>query len=218
LIAATAKWMLSAITGAAAGWAAAMLVARQQVAVVHPATSPWNAEPGNPEAPAPREQARAAAGIIAAMSAITRSAPPATPVSDPPEPHPTDKDRTEQLGRETDVHTRRIADHRLEARDIEWAHNMEGSISDAIRGYRGTPLGQYERVDCRTTTCVVTFSWASREEGQSELQTTLERIGPVPCATEFTLPPEDSADGPRYEASVYLDCQGARSPGSAGYH
>jgi hypothetical protein len=154
--------------------------------------------------------------VATAMSAFAKSVAMPTVASAPPSmpPHPSAEDRAETLAREADAHAGRLAKHGREERDMSWAPLMEERIGDAVRTYAGPSVkGHFEGVDCRSQTCVASFSWSSRDEALGELRRTMQRIGQQPCSTALTMPQTDPGSSGPYVASIYMDCGAARFAG-----
>lgn len=106
----------------------------------------------------------------------------------------------------------RIEQHRQEPRDRAWASAMEQQIDGFIRGQADAGLGSYEGTDCRSKSCVINFSWSSFAEAQTDLKSTLRRIGPLPCPIVMAFSPDDKSGSNRFGSSVYVDCEASRTP------
>lgn len=211
---ANVRWLLPLVGGAAGGLLSTWVLGHTSQAPIRSA----------PQAPTPEPNGVAygerpidvAAGREAAFARALRV------LSEPPDPlrqqsvptavpHETSDERAQRIAREAEAQVVRLERHRLETRDLSWAPAMEEVLDNAVRQFSGSVRGNYEGSDCRSESCVARFSWSSREEARSELRATMERVGPVPCATAFVLPPDDTNSGAPYEASIYMDCQASRS-------
>jgi hypothetical protein len=212
-------WMGPLVAAIFAGVLSGVLAGRRSVAQSAPPIAPpvSTNEPVSAAGPGTSGLPKAGAELALALAALAHSASaPAPADTEPPPAHPSEEDRVRGLDREAKAHAMQIEAHRTQARDMSWAPAMEEAITNTVRAYdAGVTVGHYEGVDCRSTTCVATFVWPSREQALDELRTTMERIGAVPCATGITMPPADSAGAQRYEASIYMDCQSARGSAAA---
>jgi hypothetical protein len=160
-----------------------------------------------PEAPSVADE-RAAAFARAFATAAASAKPPA---ADPqPLAHPTEEDRRRQADTERRDHERLLSNRTAERRDPEWAREIEGRLDDSLRKLPSEVGARYEGGDCRSSTCAVTLSWASRAQAQAELQTDMSFVSIAGCTTRVTLGPEDEPEG-RYSASFLMDCSASRT-------
>jgi hypothetical protein len=65
-------------------------------------------------------------------------------------------------------------------------------------------------VDCRTSGCVATLEWPSREQAQQEYRHLVEAVYQLPCDRQIFLDQAQGEDGP-YRAELLLDCESVRS-------
>ncbi len=203
------RWLLPLMACAGVSVLVSRVVARRehQHSLRTELSEPEKGDVGDsvPYPTADKERMALATAVTALAAASSTSRAGESPA---PPRHPSAEDREKELQKEVERHDELIAAHRRELRDSIWAAKMEGTIESQIHNFAGSvPEGQFQSVECRSTTCVASFSWPSRSDAQSELRTTLERIGPVPCATAITLPEANAGTGDAtYRADVYLDC------------
>jgi hypothetical protein len=166
-------------------------------------------------APAPPEGERVATaprafGALAPSAEPSRAATRAAPVT--PSRRHSAEERRRDVTEAAAAQAARVERHRQEPRDPVWASAMENQIDGFIRGQADAGLGSYEGTDCRTKSCVIDFSWSSFAEAQADLQSTLRRIGPLPCPTVMAFSPDDAGGSGRFGSSVYVDCEASRAP------
>jgi len=154
---------------------------------------------------------RAPARPEAASSAQPlRAATPTQPVT--PSRRHSAEERRRDVAEAAAAQAARIEQHRQEPRDRAWASAMENQIDRFIRGQADAGLGSYEGTDCRSKSCVINFSWSSFAEAQTDLKSTLRRIGPLPCPIVIAFSPDDKNGSSRFGSSVYVDCEASRTP------
>jgi hypothetical protein len=118
------------------------------------------------------------------------------------------EERDRRIRANYSAHLQRIEDHKVEARDEDWAQKMETNITASLSANQGGASFKYEGVDCRKTTCVANVSWPSRGSAEGDLRKVLSSLIRTGCSREIFLPPADSSDGPT-EGSVLLTCVNA---------
>jgi hypothetical protein len=159
--------------------------------------------------------------VLAAVRAVANLQPsasaqpaPAAPVEQPavvvpPARRPTADEIERETAAAQAAQAVRIEQHRAERRDDAWATAMETSIDTAIRGRASAGLGKYEGTECRSQSCLVSFSWASLAEARSDIRAMMARTDSLPCAASLVLPSEDGSSD-RVQAPLYLDCTNER--------
>ncbi|HXU65657.1 MAG TPA: hypothetical protein VN962_28345 [Polyangia bacterium] len=203
------KWIALLAAGAALGGLGATWWSSSHAAVRRAAVAP--------EDRAALEDIRTRTQVLAAVQAAANlqarpagDPAPSTKVEEPvvvvpPARRPTAEEMEREAAAAQAAQALRIEQHRAERRDDAWASTMETTIDTAIRGSANAGLGKYEGAECRSQTCLVSFSWASLEEARSDIRAMMGRTVSLPCATSLVLPADDGTAG-RIKAPVYLDC------------
>jgi hypothetical protein len=111
-----------------------------------------------------------------------------------------------------------IADHRLEAVDSQWAPATTRAFSQdfAAAKAQGTTF-EIDEVDCRTTSCVLTASWATKDEALNQYEYLLHYPMQAGCARQVLVSEQQNAAG-RFEASIVYDCTDWRADGAVLAH
>jgi hypothetical protein len=88
---------------------------------------------------------------------------------------------------------------------------MERAIDASVKETMPLPGAsfEFEGVDCRTSTCLATVTWPSREAAMANLRAVSMVFGPSShCSTDIALPPAGEKGGP-LTSSVLLTCRGS---------
>ncbi len=209
------KWILPLLGGVALGAAIAVLWPSS-----HRASS--SAQPSPPDNAAELEQLRTQAQYLAALHSIANGAPQPQSVPQPtpasagapeqPVHRPTAEERQQEIAAAAAAQDARLDQHRAEPRDDAWATAMENKIDGLMRAHKDSGSGVYASTDCRSQSCVSSFSWASHGEARADMRAMMARTLPIPCATSLVLPSDDGSPG-RVNGSLYVDCTAERQPG-----
>jgi hypothetical protein len=101
-----------------------------------------------------------------------------------------------------------LEQHARDARDAAWAPNAETKLSASLKGVSSE--GQLERVECKTTSCVATFTWPDNETAQRGYRQLLLAEYKPNCGVSTVLPDAAGAGG-RYQSQMIFDCVSARA-------
>lgn len=107
-------------------------------------------------------------------------------------------------------HEADVSAHGRAARNETWASEMERRLGQAMKTLRTTAVIQPP--DCRVESCIVAFSWESRETANQEYANTVHHDYGVPCMTRIVLPPEEAESASVVNATLYFGCE----PGAGG--
>jgi hypothetical protein len=118
------------------------------------------------------------------------------------------EERERRIGELYSAFEERVSKHRSTPRDPKWSGKMEKTIDASLKGIlplRGASL-KYQGVDCRTSTCLATVAWPSREAAMADLRTVPTLFAPSNCSIDIALPPARGGGGP-LTGSVLLTCR-----------
>jgi len=101
-----------------------------------------------------------------------------------------------------------LAAHDRESRDNIWASRLESQIQEQLSNAPENSKMKFERVDCRTRTCLVVISWPSSEEASEDVRLPARALSTVPCGIR-PLPQSMPPTTGYYQATLYLDCSRA---------
>jgi hypothetical protein len=125
----------------------------------------------------------------------------------PPEPPPT---RAEYVASQQKL----IAEHRQEATDPQWATSTKRAFEeDLARAKAQGTTFELAELDCRTTSCVLTAAWNTREEALSQYEYLFHYPTRASCARQVLVSEEANAAG-KFEASIVYDCTDWRADGA----
>lgn len=125
----------------------------------------------------------------------------------PPEPSPS---RTDYVASQQKL----IGDHRQEATDPQWATSTKRSLEeDLARAKAQGTTFELAELDCRTTSCVLTAAWSTREEALSQYEYLFHYPTRANCARQALVSEEANAAG-KFEASIVYDCTDWRADGA----
>ena len=103
-------------------------------------------------------------------------------------------------------HAARIAQHSRDQVDRVWAERTANALKEDFARDVGGATYSVKSIDCRSTSCNVTFSWPSRGEALGGWKAVLSKGIRVPCGKQIVVPESAGADGGSAEASMLFDC------------
>lgn len=111
-------------------------------------------------------------------------------------------------------HEKLVMDHRREAADTQWATSTTRVLTEDLERAKaqGTTF-EIAELDCRTTSCVLTATWNTRDEALSQYEYLFHYPLRAPCAREVLVSEEANSAG-KFEASIVYDCTDWRSEGA----
>ncbi len=100
----------------------------------------------------------------------------------------------------------KLAAHRYEALDTEWAEATSRQLSKDLADVPGEIRFTVKSIDCRSATCVAELEWPSAEDAAMGYQTAYTAALGVSCETELILPAGPAPPGP-YRVPMHLRCR-----------
>lgn len=107
-------------------------------------------------------------------------------------------------------HQADVSAHGGAARNETWAAEMERRLGEALKSLRTSAV--IRPPDCKAESCIVAFSWETREAANQEYANTVHHDYAVPCMTRIVLPPEEPESASGVNATLYFRCE----PGAGG--
>jgi hypothetical protein len=158
-----------------------------------------------PSAPAPRPQAaQAPAAECATPTASSKVASTTRPESTERET----RDPEAARRRIQEDQAMRLAAHRQEPRDVNWARDTESSIRSEFKRMNDLSV-EYSGLECSSVSCVAKLAWPGAAAGNAAKE--MERIAQMrlPCAKFVSL--DDSDGSGRGAAGTFItDCTEAK--------
>jgi hypothetical protein len=179
-----------------------------------PATSAVRAEPGPPrdDKPLRRPEAAESASVrhleerLKKLEAAGKEAEGANAHEPPPEP-PT---RAEHQAHQAKL----IDEHRQQAADRDWALMAKGALSEDFGMAKAQGLSfELAEVDCRTTSCLLTAEWNTRDEALSQYEYLMHYPTRANCARQVLVSDEANSAG-KITATIVYDCTDWRAEGA----
>lgn len=149
--------------------------------------------------------------VAQTQCAAASSAPAAVPgeaaqrVTGAPLARPTEEDISRRTEAEWDAHRGRVIAHEQEPRDPRWAREKEASLTTGFRELSQATSSTLQSLDCRSVSCVASFTWPDEGTARQQLYQLVSSIAPsaMGAVRYVNLEPGDGK-GPA-KASMILD-------------
>ncbi|MCA9552566.1 MAG: hypothetical protein KC933_21210 [Myxococcales bacterium] len=140
----------------------------------------------------------------ARVEALEEAPPPQDPLEES-DPQPQEIDLAQALAEATAQHEDALSRHGATPYDAAWAESTGSRLQEELTELGAERKFTVDKVDCRSTSCVVTLGWSGYGMAMADATEVLHRTTSLPCANRAFLPPPDDADAP-YETRIIFDC------------
>lgn len=201
---------VAVVSGAVAGFGGACLGLLLMGRVPTPANKPLAAEPlvnkTKPNDVMSQLPVRSAAPASVACAASTaESGGNGRPMAREALAPPTEADRVRDAQALREAQQNRIIAHEQEPRDPRWAGDTETKLNASFSVLTQMTASSLEKLECRSVSCLASFSWPNEETARRKMYELVTRIGPdAPSASRFMNLEASDGKGP-VRATMILD-------------